>query len=538
MNNIITEQERNFLLEQMKKLLDEYDYEYTDHALNKILDVWSENKSTLIEAFKKHPKYLDGKFMIAFEEDYERGVDQNAIATFCRFLGGLGRQNMLAPLIAYADREGNYLPQGIYDMLFYNVIDRYTNRTVNAEFAEKIKNAVKELETLEGMGEFHIHIGEKTTRLVNRLCSYIGWSNNPDYNRQFSKYADALTPITIKRHTIISLNPLDYLTMSFGNSWASCHTIDKTNRRGMPNSYEGQYSSGTMSYMLDPSSIVLYTVDGKYDGNEFYTQPKINRQMFHYGEEKLVQGRLYPQSNDCDPEVYTPYRNLMQEIISQIFDFPNLWTISRDKVSRYTRSYGTHYQDYVHFNNCKISIPNGNTNESAMKIGRDPICIECGNEHDIQSNINCCRSGYKCADCGAYIEDEDDVYWVDDEPYCRDCVCYCDCCNEYYRNEDTYEVHNGRYTEYVCEECRDEHYFCCEDCDEWYPNDEMYTAYREGCEVTVCSHCVEEYTCCEECGELHHNNDVIVIGDSYYCPECAKEIEAEAENEETESEEE
>ena len=535
MNNIITEQERNFLLEQMKNLLDEYDYEYTDHALNKILDVWSENKSTLIEAFKKHPKYLEGKFMIAFEEDYERAIDKRVIKDFDYFLKNISRNYLLDILLDDCNKKQKCIPQKVYNFLYADRLFNYAERTVTPEFAKAVKEAVSEIETLEGMSEFRVHEGEKTTRLVNRFCTYLGWNRHPEYDRRFAKYADALTPITIKRHTIISLNPLDYLTMSFGNSWASCHTIDKTNRRHMVNGYEGQYSSGTVSYMLDPSSIVLYTVDGKYNGNEFYTQPKINRQMFHYGEEKLVQGRLYPQSNDCDPEVYTPYRNLMQEIISQIFDFPNLWTVSRDKVLRYIRTSGTHYADYVHFSNCKISIPNGNTNESAMEIGRDPICIECGNEHDCQSNINCCRSGYKCADCGANIEDEDDVYWVDDEPYCRDCVCYCDCCNEYYRNEDTYEVHNGRYTEYVCRDCRDEYYTCCEDCDGYYPNEDMILVYRDGCERYVCGDCAGDYITCEECGEAHYEDDITEIDGKPYCSRCAEEIEAEDE-EETESE--
>jgi hypothetical protein len=203
---------------------------------------------------------------------------------------------------------------------------------------------------------------------MNKLFTYLGYNKHPDYNREFAKYADALNPLVIKRHTILSLNPLDYLTMSFGNSWASCHTIDKENKRNMPNSYQGQYSSGTMSYMLDATSMVFYTVDKSYEGIEYWTQPKINRQMFHYAEDKLVQGRLYPQDNDGCQNEYTGYRNLVQEIIAQVLEVPNLWSlkIGTNAAGRYIYTRGTHYADYCYYDNCSLSTLKGSENEDLV----------------------------------------------------------------------------------------------------------------------------------------------------------------------------
>lgn len=44
-----------------------------------------------------------------------------------------------------------------------------------------------------------------------------------------------------------SIHPLDYLTMSETNyKWRSCHTLD------------GEYRSGNLSYMIDPSTVVCY----------------------------------------------------------------------------------------------------------------------------------------------------------------------------------------------------------------------------------------------------------------------------------------
>ena len=83
---IITDEERNMLLDNMKFLLDQYDYQYTDEALNKIIDTWATNKADLITAFKRHPNYLEGKFMIVFSHNFNREVDKDEIANFRTWL--------------------------------------------------------------------------------------------------------------------------------------------------------------------------------------------------------------------------------------------------------------------------------------------------------------------------------------------------------------------------------------------------------------------------------------------------------------------
>ena len=338
---MITAEERSYLQDKMIDLLEEYDYSYTEDAISEIIENWSDNKATLIEAFKRHPNYIDGKFMIVFDTNYEREIDKQSTRDFRDWL----YVHMPEAFQNCKHEEIKNDTRFILDIrMFIDSISILCHRALDNLDTDYINGNLPQMKAT---------IGTKKTRIVNKICDYLGYTKLPDYNREFAKYADALSPITIKRHTILSINPLDYLTMSFGNSWASCHTIDKTNRRGMPNSYEGQYSSGTMSYMLDSTSMVLYTVDASYDGNEYWNEPKINRQMFHYGEDKLVQGRLYPQSNDGDGEAYTPYRNLVQEIIAKVFDFPNLWTIKRgtELMCELVDSYGTHYRDYYSFEN-------------------------------------------------------------------------------------------------------------------------------------------------------------------------------------------
>lgn len=509
----LSEHEHDTLYKAMTDLLDEYDYSYNKSALEKIIDTWASNKATLINAFQKHPNYVDGKFMIAFERDYERTIDKTEIATFGNYLENLVfdntcHYNLPETILTECKKYDRRLPPTMFNFFWNNHINRYYSRTVTEDFANTVSNAFPDIPC---------HVGEKTTRLINRICTYLNWHKHPDYNRMYARYADALSPIVIKRHTIFSINPLDYLTMSFGNSWASCHTIDKENKRNMPNAYEGQYSSGTMSYLLDGTSIVMYTVDKEYNGTDYYTQPKVTRIMFHYGNEKLIQGRLYPQDNDGNTEVYTPYRLLAQEIIATIFDFPNLWTTKNyDSISANVNSYGTHYKDYYYCSNCKLSVVRDSEDTEPIDIGHTPICIECGSKHDCEENINCCRNGYCCADCGCYVN-EDDGYWVNGEFYCEDCVTYCDCCGEYERNDNTRYIEG--YGE-VCDDCVEEYFYNCDDCDELVHRDNVVKITVDGYTRWICDDCFDEYRLCLDCDTYHRIDDMEEIDGDYYCQEC------------------
>ena len=516
--NIITDEERKYLLDNMKELLSEYDYKYTFDALESIIDTWATNKADLITAFKKHPNYIEGKFMIAFGKDCTREIDVIAVREFSNWLKFYPIRDLVSDIpeeieIQRIRGKNTYLPGRLWDFLTSLSLIPY--RTINENTAENIN---------EILPNIHAHTGQKTSRVINKICTYLGYNKHPDYNREFAKYADALSPMTIKRHTVLSVNPLDYLTMSFGNSWASCHTIDKENKRKMPNNYSGCYSSGTISYMLDPSSMVFYTVDASASGNDLWNEPKINRQMFHYGQEKLVQGRLYPQDNDSTQgdELYNSYRAIVQEIMSQILEVPNLWVVSKgtSAADRFIYSYGTHYKDYRNYGNCTLSRIKGSENDNCFDVGHAPICIYCGEEHDYEENICCCMI-LRCADCGDEL-DEDEVIYVDGEPYgepyCRACVSYCEYCESYHRQEEFYiESENS----YVCEDCFDEHYDTCCECGRYFNRDDLF--YPDDGNI-VCESCLEEhYTRCDECDEWVRNDAIHQHGDRWLCDYCYNE---------------
>lgn len=507
----MTKKER--IMDKLVELLDEYDYEYSDFALEKIIDEWNEKKESLRNILRKHPRWNEEEDMIVFDLNLKREIDKTAVMNFMNWA-----MEVLGLGLGYIHDENSIWKS-------YNFP---REQFVTQEMIDKVRVTYP---------DFKASVGQKTSRAMNRLFCELKLNESPEYNREFAKYADALNPLTITRHTVISVNLIDYLTMSFGNSWASCHTIDKTNKRGMPNNYSGCYSSGTLSYALDTSSMVFYTVDSKYNGNEYYFEPKINRQMFHFGNDKLVQGRLYPQSCDSGAmDEYTQFRNIVQEIVAIGLGVPNLWTLKRgaSECGRWIQSYGTHYRDYNQFNNCTISILKDSKNEFGIQVGAKPICIECGARHHVEDNINCCSKGYICEDCGRRI-DEDDVYWVDGNPYCCNCASYCDECGEYYINDD------GRWVEsanrWVCDHCLDRYYRYCEYCEEYHHED--YVRYVDSVDEDVCDSCLEEhFVYCNRCEEyvLRDNATYNNADGYYYCDDCYEEIQKDEEEDEDESE--
>lgn len=446
-SDIITPEIRAELLEEMKELLRHCGYNPTDKGVNKIIDEWLKNKGWLIRLFMKHPNY-NGKFQIVFDHDYDRTIDLNSIHKFADWLLSVKDQfkpqevkigkytfgelekicHRLYSFIKYfnandhifeinrrnkEDYENEYMhflklkdkyhtsnivteygkaynisdyehSQYIsyLDDFFYT--DSYLEQNVNSKAARWFSNYTPDAKIKEK---------QKVSRAINKILTLTGVNKHEDYNKEFAKFADAINPIKVKRHTVLSIHPIDYYTMSFGNSWISCHSIDKKNVRKRENHSRGEHSSGTESYMLDGTSMVFYTVDAEYDGDKLELQDKINRNMFHYYDGNLIQSRVYPQScdNGCT-KLYDDIRNIVQKVVADILEVPNLWNLHRgySYCKSSSNTYGTHYADYTRFDNCNVSTSKEEKfNFNRVNIGHKPICPCCGRVHTLSGSIEC-----------------------------------------------------------------------------------------------------------------------------------------------------
>lgn len=395
------------------------------------------------------------------------------------------------------DSHEGYLK--IEDSTFYdNVIDFFSSlesEIISSNMTEEFADTVNKL-----FPEVKAVVGQKTSRVINKICKLLeldgikdirenhnGEAKDYGYNYYFALLGDSINPLKISKYTVISINLFDYWTASRGTNWSSCHSIDIFHEDADWSNYDGCYSSGTESYMLDGSSVVMYTVDENYDG-PMRRARKDRRMMAHISEDgkTFVFGRLYPDGRDGGEKgMASQFRNILQKVLSECNSEANYWTTV--KGTENNRSIvidsceGTNYRDYFSYNDTGYSYVKG-TEPVKIKIGHAPICPQCGNRHDRSNNIfceDCMRSDGEdpeegdyigeCYECGDSIyEDNDEYIYCEDNgryyccPRCaeRAGLIYCDddynyhtedCCfydegkGFYYSGEPEIETDDGYY---------------------------------------------------------------------------------------------
>ena len=138
-----------------------------------------------------------------------------------------------------------------------------------------------------------------------------------------------------------------------------------------------------------------------------------------------------------------------------------------------------------------------------------------------------------CQHCGRLIADGDETFTVIvgyglTKEWCADCVeddaSICDHCGELYASDERTDVHttSRRWTDAYCPNCAEDHTTQCDECGECWDNDHIaeYSVYGQGYE-NVCDDCRDDFYYCENCDDLVSSDDVVEVDGSYYCPDCA-----------------
>lgn len=224
----------------------------------------------------------------------------------------------------------DYNNKCLYDkaLLIANAIRNCVGKQLeNAEDIEKLSNAFLHSQCREGI---------KITRVVQKCLKELGlyqlvMENEQEiFNREYARWCDAVSPMKVKKWSVLSINFVDFLTMCHGNSWTSCLNTDKLGKFTTGSFSTGFNSRRVLDYALDPSTMVFYTIDENYNtdgnGDDWELQPKNTRQLFHFGEGKLIQSRLYPQSNISRRNIYTQYRENVEKLLADAMGEANLWS--------------------------------------------------------------------------------------------------------------------------------------------------------------------------------------------------------------------
>ena len=500
------------------------------HGLEKMFDlddgVFWKAKTPLFEAFEEHPDY-NGKGQIVLRNMRRFRVANPKVA-----MNAINHIDDKILSLCYEARSRRDMKAGDAYWACDDIVGELKAIMSEEGGISLSDEGAERLQRKAGAYGHKIRFGggQKYARALQKICAYFkitDWKNlreetfttaggetrtrmvDHGYNKYFTAFADAMSPLEIRYTAILSINPIDYLTMSFGYKWSSCHTIDKDNLRwdlNGENHYSGMYCGGCESYMNDTCSMIFYYLPEDWSGEEPELERKMKRCVFMFGEDKLLQGRVYPDGrNDdpgliADPNVAKYMRAVVQAVLSQIFHFENNWRLEKGTEACgqwVTTKGGVQYPDYLHYEDCTISFIKGRENFKRIKVGVAPICPECGWSHGDHNNIFCedCAEGVAC-DCCGRICSRGQMEEIGDGWYCPDCTFICPCCGDLCALSDTDPDDLN-----ICHWCG-QHNIYSEYHDTYIDREDMVVTYQgdvfatgdEGDGYCTCSRCEEHYT--------------------------------------------
>ena len=499
--DIITESNINtrYLEAEADKLFGKYQTKhgdsYSTDSIELVINKCLYAKQTLYDLFKKSKFWNNEQMSLSFVHEFQTTYDKNTFGDVKEWMERHEAWKYKSVQIAvqkrYPVEDTNEIVSAndidysdIYDLCennkyfdkFCNVLDVVPcDRFLSEDTVFKINKYAPELKP---------HKGEKTVKFICRVAHWYKLDDIKDihtitahdgdrkknfgWSYQKVRLGEALAPKTYKQRVYISINPLDFWSMSIGYKWTSCYSIDCSNLLGNSQyEYQGCYSAGTTAYALDNTSVVMYTLPADYNGDTPWQEQKLRRCVFNIIDDgtynKFTMGVLYPDGraggcNDGEASLVKQWRNIMQSTIADCLGVKNQWTYSYNNVSSEAENgYDYGYIDIFHggqyINTSYLGVKGTPHNTKLICIGEYPICINCGCQFETDEeadNVMCedCRNDGDevCAECGASINTEtsdDYIYCADNGNYYCDAECasndgveYCSDDGEYHDSDN------------------------------------------------------------------------------------------------------
>ena len=368
---VLSEAELKPIVDTMESVFEETDYNYTDEAVTKMAKKWAQNKSKLANILRKADGWDEKNLCVVRDVTVvqrDAGRTQEAYRT-------------LLYNIYCCESDRTPASQFLADM--------YTESTLVSDArAGSLSHRGGEWlrDNLERQGftvKFSLNVGAKFSRVMNAVLRAVieqGHIACPDYEKWFAAFSDGIKTKPEKLKFVLSIHPADYMRMSFGNSWESCHKLGR-----------GCYQAGTLSYMLDTCSMVGYVVKAECK-DEYWKEGKIFRQMFMYNGAEMLKSRLYPDYSTND----AIYGTAFADCVAKILDIPSDWKKIYTSLTTMAQGKGSvAYPDFTfsYYNTWSLVNPIYLTDDAFIvkttPIGEPPMCPVCGKEHRTKNTCYC-----------------------------------------------------------------------------------------------------------------------------------------------------
>jgi len=377
----------------------------------------------------------------------------------------------------------------------------HVNNFMSELTGEEIKSnkCIKHRSYMEGY-----KIGQKLSKYLNTIIEDV--PNFREIKEKFKskreyfsiKFSMFLQSLKFEGIMVISIDPLDYLTMSLNQAgWHSCHDQNGCHRAGM------------LAYMVDKHSVIMYVksikdVEYELNGVKFVHNSKKWRQVSYVDIDTLstIFSRQYPADNENACKVA---REMMSGQFSKFMGIEDKCTITdnNDRIYDMVKDYDRESHEYIlHYNDIlnirrryfRLKMSQGGSDPNIV-IGKVPYCPECGDRKlDYPSLLLCkkCRGDlHICPDCGEEINGRGN-YGNDDHYYCNSCFSanfsQCRDCGEYVRLDSGRRL-DSRSGRFICNSCIERDYIPCERCGDTIRETDSYTTIRG---VNYCRVCYIE----------------------------------------------
>lgn len=461
------------LLDQLsaedKKKIENYIslYGTTSHfiGVDEWLVNWAKNKIKLY-------KLLGGQFIYRVPFQYDKPKEELK-SELCRLTD---KSEFISSLSVWLSQHQDSIPRDISKAIrdLWSVWTLMEDKT-NYKVKFKREGVRKGLQLQAGM---------KPMRALSKIVDYFKGIDNEDFSDKFEdfriKHSLILNDRVVKGNMVISIHPLDFMTMSDNAfNWQSCMSWQE----------RGCYHVGTIE-MMNSNNVVCCYLEGKEpfhfnsrDRSEEYTWTnKRWRQLLYITKDIIVSGKPYPYVNDAlSQSLITAARNLAKKNLGWEYSFGiELYqdmkhingTYSMNRVREFIRTGDTRkhnilfdtkgmYNDMLNDSHTKYwCVRNKVKHNKIISYSGKANCLCCGG-----SIINAVYDEYG-------YEDYNDRYENTGSAICDDCLktyFYCDGCN--CSNPDPRVKHHQYINSHgktitLCESCWKERIKVCPYCGE------------------------------------------------------------------------
>jgi hypothetical protein len=511
---------RKRLVSEFKEALEENGWSPNTEAVGAIIDRYNEQKKRLRGLFSRHPLWSHKDQAIIDTVHETKRID--VVDALTDFFAPVQTPGIVMPdWVIDKTTTGWRKIRSLSDSFTYIIRTLASNYLAGNHLNEKMTISSHWKNFLSANGYESAKVGQKISRTIAAWAKETGYDRYPGYNKLFAALSDSLNPYDRTRKLVISINPVAILLMSVGKSWDTCH--------GIQFSRSHCAKSGSLSYIMDTTSFMVYTIpDACSPSHNINTEPKLNRQMWHFHDGRVIQSRMYPEYQDTT--LSSAWRPVVLDALTTCLNFPCKWQImdegQRGIIEQIESVDGsTHYRDYV--DSCYKAVAIRLVNAQCggkIEIGHKALCICCSDEHSDAAVLDCCNYprrdpdaeetdyDYYCESCGdgmwdpCYTTADEDG----DEPLCEDCIAECYDCGNVFHAGDTRPT-MGPSCRTVCVSCWEVEHYICQNCSHHYKK----TDENQGQDVQIhttsghltevfCPKCVSLFTKhCEQCNSYY-----------------------------------